>query len=93
MLRKILLIAAMLFASICFAAVEVNYADATELASIKGIGATTSTKILNERDKGKFQDWKDLVTRIRGVGEGNAAKFSKAGLTVNGESFRRGRKK
>ncbi len=89
MFKKIFLIAVMLLASICFAAVDVNDANATELASIKGIGAATSSKILTERDKGKFQDWNDLVLRVRGIGEGNASKFSKAGLTVNGESFRR----
>jgi competence protein ComEA len=88
MLKKILALVAMLYAAACFAAVDVNKATAAELDGIKGIGPSISTKILDERKKGNFKDWTDLVDRVKGVGEANAAKFSTEGLTVNGAAFK-----
>lgn len=88
MLKNILAIAAMLFASLSFAAVDVNKATAAELDGIKGIGPGISTKILDERKKGNFKDWNDFVERVKGVGDGNAAKFSAEGMTINGTAFK-----
>ncbi|HPW30692.1 MAG TPA: helix-hairpin-helix domain-containing protein, partial [Rhodoferax sp.] len=88
MLKKILAIVAMLYATVAFAAVDVNKATAAELDGIKGIGPGISTKILDERKKGNFKDWNDFVERVKGVGDGNAAKFSAEGLTVNGAGFK-----
>ena len=88
MFKKILAIVAMLYAAACFAAVDVNKAGAPELDSIKGIGPAISTKILDERKKGDFKDWNDFITRVKGVGEKNAVKFSTEGLTVNGAAFK-----
>jgi len=84
-------VAAVLFALFAFAgparaAVEVNGADASQLESIKGIGPALSGKILAERKQGNFKDWSDLETRVVGVGEKNAAGFSRAGLTVSGKA-------
>ena len=87
MLKKILAIVAMLYAAATFAAVDVNKATAAELDGIKGIGPGISTKIIDERKKGNYKDWNDFITRVQGVGEGNAAKFSSEGLTVNGAAF------
>ena len=87
MLKKILAIVAMLYAAATFAAVDVNKATAAELDGIKGIGPGISTKIIDERKKGNYKDWNDFITRVQGVGEGNAAKFSAEGLTVNGAGF------
>ena len=88
MLKKFLAIMAMLLATTCFAAVDVNKATAAELDGIKGIGPGTSTKILDERKKGNFKNWTDFIERVSGVGESNAAKFSAEGMTVNGEAFK-----
>lgn len=88
MLKKILALVAMLYAAACFAAVDVNKASAAELDSIKGIGPAISTKILDERKKGNFKDWNDFIERVKGVGEGNAAKFSTEGLTVGGATYK-----
>lgn len=88
MLKKILAVLAMLYAAACFAAVDVNKATAAELDGIKGIGPAISGKILDERKKGSFKDWQDFIDRVKGVGEGNAAKFSTEGLTVNGAAFK-----
>jgi competence protein ComEA len=76
-----------LFAAAAFAAVDVNKATQADLESIKGIGPVIATKILDERKKSSFKDWQDMITRVKGVGEGNAAKFSGDGLTVNGAAF------
>ena len=89
MLKKILAVMVMMYAAVSFAAVDVNKATAAELDSIKGIGPAISAKILDEKKKGgNFKDWNDLVTRVNGVGEGNAAKYSAEGLTVGGASFK-----
>jgi competence protein ComEA len=88
MLKKILAIVVMLYAAVAFAAVDVNKATAAELDGIKGIGPAISTKILDERKKGNFKDWNDFIGRVKGVGKGNAAKFSAEGLTVNGDGFK-----
>jgi competence protein ComEA len=88
MLKKILAIAAMLYAAASFAAVDVNKAGAAELDSIKGIGPAMSTKILDERKKGNFKDWNDFIERVKGVGEANAAKFSAEGMTIGGAAFK-----
>ncbi|MEI8326973.1 MAG: helix-hairpin-helix domain-containing protein [Betaproteobacteria bacterium] len=87
MLKKILAIVAMLYAAVCFAAVDVNKASAAELDGVKGIGPAISTKILDERKKGPFKDWNDFVTRVKGIGEKSAAKLSAEGLTVNGAAL------
>jgi competence protein ComEA len=88
MWKKILAILAMLCAAAAFAAVDVNKATAAELDSIKGIGPAISGRIIDERKKGTFKDWQDFIGRVKGVGEGNAAKFSAEGLTVNGSSYK-----
>ena len=88
MLKKILAIAIMLYAAVCFAAVDANKATAAELDGIKGIGPSISSKILDERKKGNFKDWNDFISRVKGLGEANAAKFSAEGLTVNGAAFK-----
>ena len=89
MLKKILAILAMLYAAAAFAAVDVNKATPAELDGIKGIGPTISKAIVDERKKGDFKSWDDLITRVKGVGEGNAAKFSAEGLTVKGETYKK----
>lgn len=66
----------------CFAGVDVNQADQALLESVRGIGPSLSGKLLEERRKGPFKSWADLIDRVQGVGPGNAARFSTAGLTV-----------
>jgi competence protein ComEA len=75
-----------LCAAAAFAA-EANKATQAELETIKGIGPAMSTKILDARKSGPFANWGDLQGRVKGVGQGNAAKFSADGLTVNGAAF------
>jgi competence protein ComEA len=88
MFKKLLCVFAMLFATVtAFAAVDVNKADQATLESVKGIGTKVSVRIIDERKKGQFKDWADLMVRVKGIKEGAATKLSKEGLTVNGASF------
>jgi competence protein ComEA len=89
MLKRILFVLAMLCAAASWAAVDVNRASEAELDSIKGIGPGTSSKILDERKKGPFKDWADLIARVPGVGKASAARLSDAGLTVDGAVYER----
>jgi competence protein ComEA len=88
MLKKILAIVAFLWASVAFAAVDVNKATAAELDAVKGIGPGTSKMILDARKKGDFKDWADFVARVKGIGETRAAKLSAEGLTVGGAPYK-----
>ncbi len=88
MFKKLMAAVLAMMAAAAFAAVDVNKATAAELDGIKGIGPGISAKILDERKKGSFKDWNDLVERVKGIGEGNAAKFSAEGMTVNGSGFK-----
>jgi competence protein ComEA len=69
------------------AAVDVNKASQAELEAVKGIGPGMATRILDARGKAPFAHWADLVERVRGLGLGNAARLSDAGLTVGGAAF------
>lgn len=79
------LIAFLTFTGAAHAAVEVNTADPSQLETVKGIGPGLSGKIMAERKQGAFKDWSDFESRVSGVGEKNAAAFSRAGLTVSGK--------
>ena len=88
MFKRFLVALFALVAAAAFAAVDVNKATQAELEAVKGIGPVIAGKILDERKKSSFKDWADMVDRVKGVGSGNAAKFSSEGLTVNGASFK-----
>jgi len=87
MFKKILAFFAAMFLVAAFAAVDVNKATEAELDGIKGIGPVTTKLIISERKKGEFKSWDDFVTRVKGVGDKNAAKFSAEGLTVSGAKY------
>jgi competence protein ComEA len=76
-----------MFSAATLAATDINKASQAQLEEVKGIGPAMSTRILDERKKSAFKNWDDVVERVKGIGPGNAAKFSSNGLTVNGESF------
>ena len=87
MLKKLLMLLTLLYAAVSFAAVDVNQASAAVLDSSKGIGPAISGKILDERKKGAFKDWNDFISRVNGMGEKNATKFSAQGMTINGSAY------
>lgn len=80
-------IATTVFAAFAHAAVDVNQASQAELESIKGLGTSLSTRIVQARANGSFKDWNDMIERVSGVGPGNAARYSQAGLTVAGKAY------
>ncbi len=86
--KFIAIVATVLTTTVASAAVDLNKATQAELESVKGIGPSLSTRILDERKKGDFKDWSDLVVRVKGIGEGNATRFSDAGLLVNGAGYK-----
>ena len=88
MFKKFLASLLALFAAVSFAAVDINKATLADLDSIKGIGPTTSAKMMDERKTAPFKDWADLIQRVPGIGDKRAAKLSAEGLTVNGEAFK-----
>lgn len=87
MFKKLLAFFAAMSLVAAFAAVDVNKATEAELDGIKGIGPVTTRLIISERKKGEFKNWDDFVTRVKGVGDKSAAKFSAEGLTVSGASY------
>jgi competence protein ComEA len=86
-IKKLFAALTFLLSSLSFAAVDVNTGSAADLDSVKGIGPSTSKRILEERAKGPFKDWGDLIARVKGVGTKSAAKLSTGGLTVNGAAY------
>lgn len=70
------------------AAADANQASQAELEAVKGIGPTMATRILDERKKGSFKNWGDLMARVKGIGEPTASKLSGNGLTVGGQAFK-----
>lgn len=87
MLKKLFAFFAFLYAAAAMAAVDVNKASAAELDSIKGIGPVMSQRILDERQKSPFKDWNDFISRVNGVGQATAAKFSESGLRIQGQAL------
>ncbi len=90
MFKKLLALLATLSMFAAFAAVDVNKATEAELDSVKGIGPATTRVIVAERQKGEFKSWEDFMSRVKGVREKTATKFSTGGLTVGGASYQGG---
>ena len=76
-----------LLSAASFAAVEVNQATEAELDSVKGLGPSSTARILKAREQGVFKDWADFMARVKGLKPATAAKLSKAGLTVQGAAY------
>ena len=87
MFKTVIALVLALASSIALAAVDINKASQAELEAISGIGPAMSTKMVDERKKGAFKDWRDLTTRVKGIGDGNSKKYSVGGLTVNGAAY------
>lgn len=90
MLRQLLAFLAALPLTSALAALEVNQASEAELDGIKGLGPATSRLIIAERSKAEFRNWADFLSRIKGLGDKSAAKFSAQGMTVGGAAYEPG---
>ena len=87
MFKNILAALLACFAAAAFASVDINKANQAELEAVKGVGTVTAGKIVDERKKGSFKDWADVMQRVGGIKDAKAGKLSAAGLTVNGSVF------
>ena len=87
MYKSFLVAAVLLWSLSSWAAVEVNTASEAELDGVKGLGPSSTARILVARKQGPFKDWRDFLHRVAGIKGASAAKLSANGLTVNGESF------
>jgi len=87
MFKKLLAGLLAFIAATAFAAVDLNKATRAELEAVKGIGPAAAGKLLDERSKGQFKDWNDVMRRVSGIKGAKAAKLSAAGLTVNGAAY------
>ena len=82
-----------IFATLCCAlclsalAVEVNSANEVELDSVRGLGPSSTARVLKAREQGPFKDWDDLMQRVKGIKSASAARLSAAGLTVNEQPY------
>ena len=78
---------ALLHAGAALAAVDVNQAREADLDGTQGLGPALTARILVERARQRFQDWPDLIARVKGIGPATAARLSDNGLTVNGAPY------
>jgi competence protein ComEA len=62
---------------------EVNTANEAELDSVRGLGPSSTARVLKAREQGPFKDWADLMQRVKGIKPATASKLSANGLTVN----------
>jgi competence protein ComEA len=69
------------------AGTDINQAREADLDGIQGLGPALTARILVERARRRFQDWPDLIARVKGIGPATAARLSDNGLTVNGAPY------
>ena len=81
-------IATLLFSAFpAWAGVEVNTANEAELDGVRGLGPSSTARILAARDNGQFVNWADFMRRVKGIKPATAHKLSQQGLTVNSAPY------
>lgn len=63
---------------------EVNTAQERDLDGLRGLGPSTTRKIMAARAQQPFADWADLMRRVPGLGPRSARQLSAQGLRVQG---------
>ncbi|MEN9888193.1 MAG: hypothetical protein RL559_230 [Pseudomonadota bacterium] len=66
---------------------ELAQARELDLDGLRGLGPATTQRILAERERHPFRDWKDLMRRVPGIGPRKAEQLSAQGLRVQGQAF------
>ncbi|MBU1109101.1 MAG: helix-hairpin-helix domain-containing protein [Candidatus Riflebacteria bacterium] len=66
--------------------VIINEASHEELMACPGIGSKTATLIIKERAYGKFYDWRDLSSRVKGLSNSKISRLQDAGVKLHGVS-------
>jgi competence protein ComEA len=85
-MKKLLLAGALLLSLSCLA-LDVNQATEAELDSVKGLGPSSTARILKSREAGPFKGWEDFMQRVKGIKPATAAKLSSGGLTVGDQPY------
>ena len=83
---KLLAIAAMLACSAA-QALDLNQATEADLDGVKGIGPSTTARILAARQAQPFKNWQDFMQRVKGIKTTTAVKLTTAGLTIEGAGY------
>ena len=78
------ILGALVCAHLSVFSLEINQANEAELDSIKGMGPAMTRKVLAARTEKLFMNWKDLMSRVTGIGKAKAQQFSDQGVLVNG---------
>lgn len=78
------LLAMGLAASAAAQTLDIAQAREMDLDGLRGLGPATTQRILQERERQPFKDWKDLMQRTPGIGPKKAAQLSEQGLRVQG---------
>ncbi len=66
---------------------DLEHVREIDLDGLRGLGPSSTRKILQERQRRPFQDWQDLMHRVPGIGPAKAADLSRQGLRVQGQAF------
>ena len=74
-----------------FAGTDANLASEAELDSVKGLGPSSTARIMKAKTQAPFKDWSDFLKRVKGFKPTKAEALSNAGLTVNGETYHQGK--
>ena len=68
-------------------ALDLNLATEADLDGVKGLGPSTTARILAAREQRPFKDWNDFTIRVKGVKSATAGKLSGAGVTIDGAAY------
>ncbi len=80
-------IATILLTGVAWAQVDLNKATEIDLDGLNGVGPALTRELMTERQKSPFQDWPDVMQRVKGIGPKKAASLSAQGLRVQGQGY------
>lgn len=66
---------------------DIAQARELDLDGLRGLGPATTRRILEARERQPFQDWRDLMRRVPGIGAKKAEQLSQQGLRVQGQAY------
>ena len=67
--------------------IHLESAREVDLDGLRGLGPATTRRILQERERQPFGDWRDVMRRVPGIGPKKATQLSEQGLRVQGQPY------
>ena len=67
--------------------VQLESAREMDLDGLRGLWPATTHRILQERERLPFGNWRELMQRVPGIGPKKAAQLSEQGLRVQGQPY------